>query len=322
VHDERRKKVLDDMGFVWRLRAEPSAKEDTRGLTFDQLYSALVTYRQHVQNGKGAINIPNNFVVPDCDPWPQSVRGLPLGRRISSLRSKSFLSANPGAMQKLKAIGFQLDGKVAANDARFQLVYDALKRYQEIYGDLLVPQPFVVPERSKDWPEPTWGLRLGARVNAIRSQGTFVNSHPDRKELLDDLGFIWSPSESEHGSRRGRRRKEEMEEIAAKTRALEERSFRSAPDGDDDTFDDDALDSLFGDSFDFDQDTVAHLGEDSDSDSPKWGLEGGRRLEDAAKTAEEEAQAAEEYKPPKSLDESLAEAAERAAACGIIEKFG
>lgn len=321
VHDERRRKVLDDMGFVWRLRAAPSAKEDTKGLTFDQLYSALETYRQHVQNGKGAISIPNNFVVPDCDPWPQNVRGLPLGKRVASMRSKSFLSANPGAKEKLVAIGFQFDGKVAANDARFQLVYDALKRYKEIYGDLLVPQPFVVPENSKDWSEPTWGLRLGARVNAIRSQGTFVNSHPDRRDLLDTLGFVWSPSKSEHGSRRGRRRKEEMDEMAAKTKALEETSTTSTQAGEATPSVDNSLESLFGDSFDFDKESEGVIGGDSEGDSPKWGLEGGRRLEDAARMAEKEAQEAEEYKPPKSLEESLAEAADRAAACGVIEKM-
>lgn len=319
VHNEERRKILDDMGFLWRLRAALKEK-DVKGLSFDQLYDALVAYRDNMQDGKGPLNIPNNFEVPDCDPWPENSRGLPLGRKLASIRSKSFLTANPGAKEKLKAIGFQLDGKVAANDARFQLVYDALKRYKEIYSDLLVPQPFVVP-KSKEWPEQTWGLRLGARVNAIRSQGTFVNSNPERKELLGDLGFVWTPTKTERGSRRGRRRKEETEAMEAREKAMEEQAEAVSKEAVVPDTTDSSLESLFGSSFDFSSDLPPGLMDDSDNEAPTWGLEGGRRLEDAARRAEEEAQAAEEYKPPKNLAESLADAAERAADVGVIERM-
>jgi len=322
VHNEQRRKTLDDMGFVWRLRAESSSKEkDTKNLSFDQIYSALVAYREIVQDGKGSLNIPNNFEVPDCDPWPNNVRGLPLGRKLASIRSKSFLTANPGANEKLKAIGFQLDGKIAANDARFQIVYDALKYYKEIYNDLLVPQPFVVPAKSKEWPEHTWGLRLGARVNAIRSQGTFINSNPERRQLLDDLGFVWSPTKTERDDRRGRRRKEEAEAMDAKTKAMEKQEDITAEKEQVTQTADTTLESLFNGDFDFSSDAPPGMMDDGRNESPSWGLESGRRLEDVAKMAEEEAQATEEYKPPKNLAESLAEAAERAADVGVIERM-
>lgn len=322
VHNEQRRKTLEDMGFVWRLRAASSTKEnDVKGLSFEQLYGALVAYRENMQEGKGALSIPNNFVVPDCDPWPENARGLPLGRKLASIRSKSFLAANPGAKEKLKAVGFQLDGKVAANDARFQLVYDALKRYKEIFNDLLVPQPFVVPEKTKEWPEQTWGLRLGARVNAIRSQGTFVNSNPERKQLLDDLGFVWNPTKTERGSRRGRRRKEETEAMEAKTKAMAEQAEANSDEEEESEVGDNSLESLFGSSFDFSTDAPPELLGDGESEAPTWGLEGGRRLEDAARRAEVEAQAAQEYKPPMNLADSLAAAAERAADVGVIERM-
>ena len=78
-----------------------------------------------------------------------------------------------------------------------------------------------------------------------------------------------------------------------------------------------ALDSLLENPFQFD-----------DSDSPEggggetltWGLEGGSRLDEAARLAEEEAQA-EEYKEPINLAESLAAATRRAEDVGIIEPF-
>lgn len=319
---EARRKILDDMGFIWRLRATSTKKDkDMKSVSFEQIFSALVTYREQMQNGKGILNVPTNFVVPDCDPWPETTRGLPLGRKVSTIRSKAFLSANPGAKEKLESIGFQLDGKVAANEARFQLVYEALKRYKEIYGDLLVPQPFVVPENSKEWPEQTWGLRLGARVNAIRSQGTFVNSNPERKELLDEISFVWSPPKSERGNRRGRRRKDEIEGMEARNSLVSDQSESGDQQETDSELTSSALDSLFGGTFDFGKDTLSGVGEDGSNESPTWGLEGGRRDLEAARRAEEEAQAAEEYKPPKNLAESLEAAAARAVEAGIIEEI-
>jgi hypothetical protein len=74
---------------------------------------------------------------------------------------------NPGAEEKLAGIGFVLDTKLAANDVRFHNVYSALKRYKEIYGDMvLVPQPFEVPDKSPDWPDDTWGLHW-FRMDAV-----------------------------------------------------------------------------------------------------------------------------------------------------------
>jgi hypothetical protein len=95
---------------------------------------------------------------------------------------------------------------ISASEARFQKVFSALVTYKKIYGDLLVPQPFVVPDQSSDWPKESWGLRLGARVNAIRSQGTFVNNNPERRTMLDDIEFAWSPPKSDRG-RPGRKPK-------------------------------------------------------------------------------------------------------------------
>jgi len=60
-----------------------------------------------------------------------------------------------------------------------------------------VPQHYTVPE-DPAWPEELWGLRLGSRVNAIRSQGTFVKNNPSRRQLLTSMGFRW---ETEAGIR-------------------------------------------------------------------------------------------------------------------------
>lgn len=201
---EERRQLLDDMGFLWRLRsASPDKQMD--GVKFEQIYDALSTYKEKFGN----VNVPASFVVPvtgdEIADWPEHTRGLPLGGKISTVRSKAYLKNKPEQREKLLALGLELDGKVAANSARYKLVYDALVRYKEIFGDLYVPQPFVVPQKTEDWPEDMWGLRLGARVNAIRSQGTFVNTEPSRKEELTALGFVWEqPADAR---RRGRKKK-------------------------------------------------------------------------------------------------------------------
>ena len=48
---------------------------------------------------------------------------------------------------------------------------------------------------------------MGARVNAVRSQGTFVRTNPERRAQLDDLGFEWELPSSAGGKKRGRKRK-------------------------------------------------------------------------------------------------------------------
>ena len=64
--------------------------------------------------------------------------------------------------------------------------------YKEVHGDLLVPFRFVVPS-SAPWAEDTWGLRLGATVNHIRTDGTYLRGDDaaQRRAWLDEMGFVW-----------------------------------------------------------------------------------------------------------------------------------
>lgn len=318
-NNERRRKQLEKLGFVWRLRSETQGAVDSVEIPFEQIYNALVVYRNEVQ-GDGPLTVPVEFTVPDSDPWPESTRNLPLGRSVQKLRSKTYLRNNEGAKEKLIELGFQLDSKAAANDIRFHNVYTALGRYKEIYGDLLVPQPFEVPTDSSDWPESTWGLRLGARVNAIRSQGTFIKTNPSRREMLDEIGFVWSPPESER-RKRGRKSKAELEAEEAKraNEIGEESTVVSAAEAE--KTDDDDLDSFVA-SLDFSASDASSAPGD-DTIAPTWGFENGPEFTNAVVAAQEEAaqQAAkEDYTPPKSLDESLKEARERAIAVGIVQE--
>jgi len=283
-------------------------------VSFDQIYDALVTYRAEIQP-EGSLTIPPNFIVPNYEPWPEATRGMPLGKKIPAVRSKTYLKANPGSTDKLEDIGFEFDGKVAANDARFNNVYFALVRYKELNGDLLVPQPFFVPDQSEDWDEEFWGLRLGARVNAIRSQGTFVKANPERKDLLEKLGFEWELTAS--GEKRGRKKKTENEALAgpAPPGLLDGGDDDEESEADDDDNEEPAaasrgLSAAFDDIF---------QGGEKEVEAPTWGFED----DDVEQQAQLQQQAAdEEYRPPKNLNATLEEVAKMAIEVGVIESLG
>ncbi len=295
------------MGFLWRLRA-PSPDKNI-DVSFEQIYDALVTYRKEIQE-EGPLSIPSNFIVPNYEPWPEATRGMPLGKKIPTVRSKAYQKANPGAKEKLLSVGFQFDGKIAANDARFNNVYNALRRYKELNGDLLVPQPFVVPEGDADWDEEFWTLRLGARVNAIRSQGTFVKTNPARRELLDNLGFEWELPST--GKKRGRKKKTEIEALAgpAPPGLLDDASGEAATKAE---VGDSNAAAAAAISF---EENVFQVG--NQPDAPTWGFED----EEAEKASLEQQAAEEEFVPPKNLNTTLEEAAAMARSVGVIEDLG
>jgi len=314
-NDEGRRKALDDMGFLWRLRS-PSPGKRLDGIAFEQVDDALKTYRSEIQPS-GILDVPPNFVVPDCEPWPDSTRGLPLGKIVPTVRSKSYLERHPEARAALTSLGFAPDVGTAANDLRYRRVYDALVRYKEIHGDLLVPQPFTVPESdgdgAREWPEEVRGLRLGARVNAIRSQGTFVRADPRRREELDDLGFVWEPPANADGKKRGRKRKGEASTAAEKEAA--------GVDGAGDKRDDasEAAPPAFatvGRAFDAARDPF-FTGDQSSP--PQWAFEG-EEEEDGSSPSEREGNGGN-YAAPKSFNETLEEMADVAMEVGIMERW-
>ncbi len=307
-NNETRRKILDDMGFLWRLRS-PSPGKKLDGIAFEQVYAALKMFREQVQPGGKKLEVPLNFVVPDFDPWPDSTRGLPLGKIMQTVRTKAYLKQHPDAEEKLMSLGFQPDIKAVANDLRYQRVYDALVVYKELYGDLLVPQPFTVPEDGDEWPEEVHGLNLGARVNAIRTQGTFVKSNPSRKDELDELGFVWDLPSNEEGKRRGRKRKGEfMDEFDDDLDGTEDDEEASDAET---MFEPKELKSLFDSSLD-----PFFTGDQSSP--PQWAFEGDDDDDDALIEQQKDDV---KYKVKKSFNETLEEMAEMAMSIGIMERW-
>jgi hypothetical protein len=175
-----RKQELDELGFEWRLR-DNTYKQQVVDDLFDQVYDALVCFKDTVD---GELNVPIDFVVPSEEPWPESSWGLNLGGQVQAIRDKDKLVfGHEDREKKLNDLGFQWEesGRAMFSRKRFDIVYRALATYKEKFGDLMVPQAFVVPLDDSEWPEETLGLKLGARVNAIRCQGTLVSNSPERR---------------------------------------------------------------------------------------------------------------------------------------------
>jgi hypothetical protein len=63
-----------------------------------------------------------------------------------------------------------------------------------MHGDLNVLRPFVVPS-EEPWPEESWGLKLGQVTNKIRSRSAYIRTHPDRRQQLEDMGFVFDELE-------------------------------------------------------------------------------------------------------------------------------
>lgn len=94
-----------------------------------------------------------------------------------------FIKNRPERVDQLINLGYPLDRHEGPNDPgrRWETILTALQTYKATHGDLDVPRHFVVPSEDPAWPAMTWGVLLGKRVTAIRSQSTFVASSPERR---------------------------------------------------------------------------------------------------------------------------------------------
>jgi hypothetical protein len=141
------------------------------------------------QNVYGNCNIPSRFDVPAQPPWPLALHGLRLGRRLEKLQtSHDFMNKHPDKVQQLADIGWDPNNMNLVED--WDNVLTCLKLYKAQHGDLRIPSKFIVPSEAP-WPRTAWGLKIGVRVAAIRSAGRYVKENPNRKAVLDSLGFEW-----------------------------------------------------------------------------------------------------------------------------------
>ena len=112
---------------------------------------------------------------------------MKLGITVNSIRSKGyFVDGDEERKQFLDELGFEW----SMLDKYWADALLLLQTYKQENDHLEVPAAFVVPS-TEPWPEELWGTKLGKTVNHIRSRGTFVKDNEERRQILDELGFVW-----------------------------------------------------------------------------------------------------------------------------------
>ncbi|KDO31714.1 hypothetical protein SPRG_03632 [Saprolegnia parasitica CBS 223.65] len=128
------------------------------------------------QREHGHFIVPRDHVSPD---------GFPLGQKLQGLIRKLPTISRERSHQ-LATIGFPLEWHAYLLDTA---ILPALQTYKAVFGDLWVPQKFVVPTGDTAWPAATWGLRLGERVSNLRkTKNDLPTAHA---KALDAEGFVW-----------------------------------------------------------------------------------------------------------------------------------
>jgi hypothetical protein len=149
-----------------------------RSVSFDVIYSAAVAFKKT----RGNLDVPKNFIVPSgLLEYPVNAWGLELGKALLFIRTKSLHSENK---HKLISLGFVDSVKARST---FELVYSALKAYKNVYGDVVVPVNFVVPENDSRFLSETWGLNLGKSVNNLLYGNAFLEHRAAFVELGVDF---------------------------------------------------------------------------------------------------------------------------------------
>jgi len=142
---------------------------------FDRIRRALLEYKAVY----GDLLVPNRYVVPTNDTrYSDDNEGMKLGSVVFTIRMRNAYKEHK---EELLAMGFDYNSQVRD----FEEVKVALLAYKEIYGNLLVPNKYIVPINDIKYPKEVRGMSLGITVNNIRNK----NAYKGHKEELLAMGF-------------------------------------------------------------------------------------------------------------------------------------
>jgi hypothetical protein len=147
-----------------------------RGVPFPLLKEAFQRYKEIY----GHMVIMKSFIVPCDDAWPEKLWGLQLGKVSTYIRCESGYKER---REELEEMGFDFEVRCAKYE--WDAVRAALQTYKNLNGNYQAPFTFAVPHGDRQWPEETWGIKLGCLISAIRSKGR----HKEHHEELRAMGF-------------------------------------------------------------------------------------------------------------------------------------
>jgi hypothetical protein len=133
-----------------------SSDSFTDGLVLDdfsQILDAIFIFKQVY----GDLDISTKFEVPAAAPWPPSLHGLRLGKRLQKLFStREFFIRHPEKVREISNLGLIPSEDSLIDD--WTLLFKSMKVYKELYGNLRISSKFQVPENSEEWPRVCRGV--------------------------------------------------------------------------------------------------------------------------------------------------------------------
>jgi hypothetical protein len=132
----------------------------------------------------GDFVIPERFVVPDDQAWPEKLWGTNLGVSYRDIRRTP---RTPCQAEVLKEQGIPLELNLDLMAERIVSALEAYKLYMNIEPgqEFTVPVKFTVPHDDVHWDSTLWGMRLGGTVDSIRN----CNAYPDHHEKFRSVGL-------------------------------------------------------------------------------------------------------------------------------------
>jgi hypothetical protein len=164
-----------------------TAKLGPTDLRAQRIILAVKTYKHvHGIPGGSKVAVPLAFVVPhDSSVWPQELWGMKLGDIVCRILGKECFREYWGEFQRLG-----LSRKHGSLEERARQFLLAMETYRRVHNippgrQVFVPEKFVVPHNSLDWPQELWGLKLGEKITNYRHSNTF----PKHTEQFRALGL-------------------------------------------------------------------------------------------------------------------------------------
>jgi len=179
-----------------KVRVNRTPKKQQSNQTFcrnngiDLPYESAIEALRAYHKIHGDLVIPRRFIVPSEDSFPKEWHGIDISSSIYNMRWwQKNVKSKPDRVAELNKLGF-VWGRL---QHEWNLILEALITYSSIYGDVLVPNKFVVPHGDDQWPKATWKIPLGSCVYRIRSRNDFLRggNAGSRRVQLDGLGFVW-----------------------------------------------------------------------------------------------------------------------------------
>jgi hypothetical protein len=159
---------LDEVGLG---KCSKKVKKD-----FVMVYNGLLAYKAK----HGDLLVPRSYTIARNDEsFPEECRGLYLGEIVNNIRNhNSYLEFKA----KLLAIGFHYGHM---KYFVFQKIFRAIQRYNQLHGNVEVPDKYVISSDTKDFDEEFWGMKLGRIVKQIKSKGTYY----EYRKYFAELGL-------------------------------------------------------------------------------------------------------------------------------------